>query len=1686
MAEFSQRQLIGAGPARDPTYLVLPADLPEGIRVLAQEITAGLESPYEKAKAIERHLRDEYSYRLPPGGEGQSLPPEGRDPVDWFLSEHHEGGSGSFSSAFVLLARAAGVPADTALVELATSPDPTVRAAAAGLLGEIGGDLPFAALVHAWSADPVRDVRRAAMESLAGWDLEELIRVLLEHDNPLMRTAAAHALGVRGDARALDALLAALAADEEAGVRGAAATALGELGERDAAPALVEGLQSDESSEVREAAAEALGDLLDSEALHPLLMAREEDESVAVQSAAAGALNKFGSHRLVEALRNSDSVSTRAAAAQVLGERGNPSAIPPLIEALSDPSADVRAAAKSAAAMLGEITELENGSAILSHSKGVSLLPGATSQQSSGLPHVPVFEVTGAARTDFLRTAVGDHYLNGGWVAEDPTQWRYLSGDPFPPIGRPGEPTIRPAESHSEQISLSPAGQLLRVPAGVMPTSFLLAEVSVSGTYRPQSATFFSDTPTPSLSWESTVSDYSGSQLNRAAASRVYRHRELADGMPRRIGELAVEITANQPAPYAKAKAIEQYLRTEYLYRLADPSGSGQPPSGHDPVDWFLFESRQGTCGNFSSAFVALARAVGLPARVVSGWAIAPMAGMQTVYADQAHQRAEIAFEGLGWVAFEPTPAESAPSRAAQYAAAAESKAAQESVETDSLVEGLTSGDADTQEKAREGLEQLGATVTEMENGASLVTKDGVAIGLATGTTSAQAKEPSTTPVFFVTGAENTGYLRTSVGDVYQNGVWQQLDPVTIGYEPPGSVPHLVRDEIDRPGGELASLPEWRVDPGLLARYETRPGITLTDTIHVRAAPDLGRIPAGAVPTSLSLDRVGGRGGFSPFSSTFQLAKSGDGYQWVSQVPHFSNAQLHSAQLAQDPTYTQLPDDIPERIGRLALEITQGHSSPYAKAKAIETYLNTHYAYSYSTGSANEPPPPEHDPADWFLFEYQEGTCGVFSTAFAVLARSVGIPARVVSGWSITPMAERQVVRLNQAHQWAEVAFEGLGWVSFEPTASGPPSRTAPRVDQGSSDQNQGSTGPDPQPVIVFETATAITEWPARVNRQTEFTVGGTVQTLSGRPVNGTEVEVFVNETKEHGGIKVGSAVTIDGQFRARVQIPSSMELGPYQLIAHAIENDRYLGSWSDPDFAVYSESGFELTGPIEIPVDVQAVFRGRLTEDTGGGVAGQQLQITVDDADVSSTKTGPAGDFSFGSIFTEPGAHWVEFEFEGREFLVGNSVRLELTATMPTQLDVNAPATVPVGEEFQITGVLQNIRGEPVEGEVSVTVGSGPSQSFQTGAAGEFETTLSFVESGVYLIAAEYMAEHPVLPSANSVRVVARHVTALTIDGPREIENGKGATFSGDVVSTTLSAIGPLRLLIADGEGNELATVSTETDGSFEYQEDSLDKTGPNVLTAVFAGEEFLTASSAAVAYLVLAPTKLSIDGPGLVRVGESPRWNGRLLQADGQPVPNASLQVGNGEGQVVLTGSDGGFSLDGGLEAAEAPSGSEIEVEVSIPVRFDGTDHLAAALAELRYTIGLPRVVVEPTESVARGEGLTLRGTALIGWDQARRGCRDRHRPRDSGGIERSRRLHPSLPGGRRRPARKKRAGGGCAGHRCGYGGVHRGEVRLSFDRDSRGRRQAGPRGDAAYVPAGRHRPGNTSSDGALQPRG
>ncbi len=527
-----------------------------------------------------------------------------------------------------------------------------------------------------------------------------------------------------------------------------------------------------------------------------------------------------------------------------------------------------------------------------------------------------------------------------------------------------------------------------------MPTSPQLTLLSLPGTLYPRSATFASQFRLADYNWSSTIAIFPSAQLNAANVSPDYAHASLPDGMPKRVRSLAQSITAGSSTPYEQAKAIERYLQTNYAYRLADPAGGGPPP-GSDPVDWFLFESREGTCGNFSSAFVILARSVGLTARVVSGWAIRPMADAQKVYADQAHQRAEVALEGLGWIAFEPTASGSATDRSQEYPEPGGVESQLEREEFELLVEELSSDDPAIQEQAREDLESMGAEVVEMENGGTAVTSGSGGGGIVAGTTTAQAWKPPPIPLFVVSGATRTPYLRTTVSDIYENGRWRQLGPVSVPYDSHQSIPHLVRSEIARrPAGVMASLPEWRVNPALLARYDVAPTVTFTDTIHFEALLQWGEIPAGVVPTSQFLDQVESGGRFHPFSGTFSLAEAAADYRWVSQIPQFSPAQLSAATGSSDPTYTQLPDDLPQRIRDLALEITRGHTSQYDKAKALETYLATRYTYRFADGSEGEVPLPGHDPMDWFLFDHREGTCGVFSSAFVVLARSAGIPAR--------------------------------------------------------------------------------------------------------------------------------------------------------------------------------------------------------------------------------------------------------------------------------------------------------------------------------------------------------------------------------------------------------------------------------------------------------------------------------------------------------------------------------------------------------------------------------------------------------------------------------------------------------------------------------------------------------------------
>jgi hypothetical protein len=127
----------------------------------------------------------------------------------------------------------------------------------------------------------------------------------------------------------------------------------------------------------------------------------------------------------------------------------------------------------------------------------------------------------------------------------------------------------------------------------------------------------------------------------------------VPESVPQRVRNLALDLTAIQPTPYDRALAIERYLRT-IPYSLDLPI----PPGERDLVDYFLFDLKKGFCDYYASAMVILARAAGLPSRLVVGYASGayqPEAGSFVVTEADAHSWPEVYFPGYGWVEFEPT-----------------------------------------------------------------------------------------------------------------------------------------------------------------------------------------------------------------------------------------------------------------------------------------------------------------------------------------------------------------------------------------------------------------------------------------------------------------------------------------------------------------------------------------------------------------------------------------------------------------------------------------------------------------------------------------------------------------------------------------------------------------------------------------------------------------------------------------------------------------------------------------------------------------------------------------------------------------------------------------------------------------------------------------------------------------------
>ena len=305
--------------------------------------------------------------------------------------------------------------------------------------------------------------------------------------------------------------------------------------------------------------------------------------------------------------------------------------------------------------ILGDITEVE-------FNTGTRLVPGIETGTDKGDEELRptqavqvegaslsgekvLYEITDPPGTRYLRTTVGAGYENGTWEPVEAGGWTPYGGEEMEP---------EPRGSAFEQrffFTVRPIGML----SGNLPGTLYTIRIGGLGDleYNRHLELFNSMEPFNwTFSIEHEVYRFTERSFDSTEVTSSTDYLMISEEMKESLEELAMDIVEGDSTQYDELKAIEGYLKANYEY----DQGYERAPNGTDPVEWFLFEEQKGACTQFNSAFVLLARSIGISVSPVAGYNIKPEAIYQLVMGRDAHLWAEAHFEGLGWVTFDATP----------------------------------------------------------------------------------------------------------------------------------------------------------------------------------------------------------------------------------------------------------------------------------------------------------------------------------------------------------------------------------------------------------------------------------------------------------------------------------------------------------------------------------------------------------------------------------------------------------------------------------------------------------------------------------------------------------------------------------------------------------------------------------------------------------------------------------------------------------------------------------------------------------------------------------------------------------------------------------------------------------------------------------------------------------------------
>ncbi len=277
-----------------------------------------------------------------------------------------------------------------------------------------------------------------------------------------------------------------------------------------------------------------------------------------------------------------------------------------------------------------------------------------------------------------------------------------------------------------------------------------------------------------------------------------------------------------------------------------------------------------------------------------------------------------------------------------------------------------------------------------------------------------------------VGGAETPTYLRIATMDTYTGKLWA-VAGADQGLEGSGTFRLVSGSDLPEAtlsaGGDVTSVDTTTIDV-TIGEYSDvwMPSVGYPDAVRFTAPADLSS-------TALRYNDATG------ILVNTEFLGEGDSYVLDASVVTIDDAALAGRGVAQIDL--PIPQNVPDLVSARALEWAGTFETPIEQLREIEARLRDdgYLSHGQKTG---EPSRAGHG-ADRMVAllgqDYMVGDGEQYAAAFALMARSLGYPSRVVMGFEVAAGAPDRVEVLGEdVSAWAEVAFDGIGWVAFHPT----------------------------------------------------------------------------------------------------------------------------------------------------------------------------------------------------------------------------------------------------------------------------------------------------------------------------------------------------------------------------------------------------------------------------------------------------------------------------------------------------------------------------------------------------------------------------------------------------------------------------------------------------------------------------